>query len=129
MEEAHRLHLKATAHVNSTKGVETVLKTEIDGIEHAYFSAFDGTVDYQKREAENMVKKGIVVCQTLEVMEPKVERLGKIKNRTAQETQEYDRLSLFQERLFEMHRRMIEDGVSFIAGTDAGWNECPFGMD
>ena len=127
VEEAHRLHLKATAHVNSTKGVETVLKAEIDGIEHAYFSAFDGTVDYQKREAENMVKKGIVVCQTLEVMEPKVERLGKIKNRTAQETQEYDRLSLFQERLFEMHRRMIEDGVSFIAGTDAGWNECPFG--
>lgn len=127
VEEAHRLHLKATAHVNSTEGIETVLRTDIDGIEHCYFSAFDGAVDYREQAAEAIVKREIMVCQTLEVMEPRVERLKKIKDRTDWEEREYKRLSLFQERLYEMHRRMIEDGVSFIAGTDAGWNECSFG--
>lgn len=127
VEEAHRLHLKVTAHVNSTEGIETVLKTDIDGIEHCYFSAFDGSVDYRPQLAEKIAKRGITVCQTLEVMEPKVDRLRLIKDRTAFEEKEYQRLSLFQDRLFDMHRRMIEDGISFIAGTDAGWNECPFG--
>lgn len=127
VEEAHRLHMKSTAHVNCTEGIDAVLNTNIDGIEHCYFSAFDGTVDYRPEMAERIAERGITVCQTLEVMEPKVERLGKIKNRTAFDEKEYKRLSLFQERLFEIHRRMIEDGISFIAGTDAGWNECPFG--
>lgn len=69
-----------------------------------------------------------MVCQTLEVMQPKVNRLKAMTNRSPLDEKEYERLSLFQERLFEMHRYMLRDGVDFIAGTDAGWNECPFGM-
>lgn len=127
VEEAHRLHMKATAHVNCTEGIEAILKTRIDGIEHCYFSAFDGSVDYRPQMAEEIVSRKIMVCQTLEVMEPKVKRLAELPERSAFEEKEYRRLSLFQERLFAMHEKMIGDGVSFIAGTDAGWNECPFG--
>lgn len=126
--EAHRVHLKATAHVNSTEGIHSVLKTNIDGIEHCYFSAFDGSVDYRPKLAGEVAERGIMVCQTLEVMQPKVNRLKAMTNRSPLDEKEYERLSLFQERLFEMHRYMLRDGVDFIAGTDAGWNECPFGM-
>lgn len=130
VEEAHRVHLKATAHVNSTEGIASALKTGLDGIEHCYFSAFDGSVDYRPELAEQVVKRGITVCQTLEVMQPKVNRLKAMGagGRSEFDEKELKRLSLFQERLFEMHRYMIRDGISFIAGTDAGWNECPFGM-
>lgn len=127
VEEAHRAHVKATAHVNSTEGIRSVLETEIDGIEHCYFAAFDGSVDYRPELSEQVVRRGIMVCQTLEVMQPKVNRLKAMTDRTEFEEKEYKRLSLMQERLFEMHRFMLRDGVDFIAGTDAGWNECPFG--
>lgn len=125
--EAHRVHLKATAHVNSTEGIKAILETDIDGIEHCYFSSFDGSVDYRSDLAEQVMKRGIMVCQTLEVMQPKVNRLKSMTGRSAFDEKEYKRLSLFQERLFDMHRMMLRDGVEFIAGTDAGWNECPFG--
>lgn len=128
IDESHRMYMQATAHINAKAGLEQIIDMGIDGVEHGYFSAFDGSVDYDPYLAEKMVKKDIVVCETIQVLEPSLRTLEALPHKTPLHLKEIDRLRLFQERLYEMHRYMIQDGISFIGGSDAGWKDCPFGQ-
>lgn len=126
VEEAHRLRMTATAHVTTIEGVRQVLGTGIDGLEHGYFFNARGDREYDPALAEEIGKRQIPVCPTLQAASGWLGQL-RDKKRTKAEDAELDRWSKYHEDLMETFARQLEDGVSFIAGSDAGWRVNPFG--
>jgi len=124
-DEAHRLGRKITAHCLCAAATELVVEAGFDQIEHGGFLvSADGRQEFVPKTAEKVARAGVPVTSTLAVggFMLKVLREKQKNGPLSPEDQRVlDRwLRMFDDNLSQF-RRMREAGVTWIAGTDAGW--------
>jgi imidazolonepropionase-like amidohydrolase len=111
--DAHRLEKRVTAHAHGIEGIRWLVDAGFDGIEHcSWLSSTAEGIHYDPRLASEMRKKGMVICRSTAGFE-----------RWPLEELNPDHQGW---NLFEPFRRMAEDGVNLIAGTDAGIDHTDF---
>jgi imidazolonepropionase-like amidohydrolase len=122
VEEAHRADRKITAHCLCAQSILDVIEAGFDQIEHAGFIADGkGNQSYDPAVAEKLAKSGIPVTSTLAVG-------GAIMREKQAKTAFTPTEEAFLARWTKTHatnldqfRKLRAAGVSFVAGTDAGW--------
>ncbi|MEX2982467.1 amidohydrolase family protein [Streptomyces sp. C36] len=104
VEEAHRLGLPVAAHAHGTEGITAAVAAGVDTIEHCTWMT-DGGFEAREEVAAAIAAKGIQVCPAASPnWRAFAERFG------------YERA----DAVFARVRWMAEQGISLIAGTDAG---------
>lgn len=129
VDEAHRLDRRAVAHATCKQGIVECLETGVDEIEHCNFST-RGKPEYDPKLAERIVRQNVVVCPTLAVFKESIEYLQRIEQERPLSAYENERLSWFKamdDVNLELFSFMVQDGISMIAGSDAGWRLNTFG--
>ena len=124
-DESHRLGRRITAHCLCAQAIEWVAEAGFDQIEHGGFlTGADGRQEFDPRAASKVAKAGIPVTSTLAVGGYMIKeyRARQARGPLSQQDQHVlDRwLRMFDENLSQF-RKMREAGVTWIAGTDAGW--------
>ena len=125
-DEAHRLDRKATAHCLCGKAIEWVTEAGFDQIEHGWFLVdAEGHQEFDPKVAEKVARAGIPVTGTLAVGGSVLKVLRAKAHRTPLEQRALDRwLSMF-DVIMDVFHRMHAAGVTYVAGTDAGWRYTP----
>ena len=110
---AHDEGLTIAGHVHGTEGIELAVSAGFDSLEHCSWLARNGTgIDYRDDIVESIINNKIFVCKTIAGFERwTLEELG--PDHAAWKT------------LHPM-RTMVDAGVRFIAGTDAGIDHTNF---
>lgn len=104
VEEAHQLGLPVAAHAHGTEGITATVAAGVDTIEHCTWM-IDGGFEAREEVAAVIAAKGIQVCPAASPnWRAFAERFG------------YERA----DAVFARVRWMAEQGISLIAGTDAG---------
>jgi imidazolonepropionase-like amidohydrolase len=124
-DEAHRLGRKITAHCLCAAATELVVEAGFDQIEHGGFLVSpDGRQEFVPKTAEKVARAGVPVTSTLAVggfMLKVLREKQKNEPLSPEDQCALDRwLRMFDDNLSQF-RRMREAGVTWIAGTDAGW--------
>ncbi len=121
-DEAHRQGRKITAHCLCAQSTDWVVDAGFDGIEHGGFIVNKaGHQEYVPATADKVARAGIPVTSTLAVGGFTLKAMRAIEHRTPAEQAVLDRwLRMFDENIYQF-RRMREAGVTWVAGTDAGW--------
>lgn len=124
-DESHRLGRRITAHCLCAQAIEWVVEAGFDQIEHGGFLvAADGRQEFDPRAAARIAGAGTPVTSTLAVggYMLKVYRAREARGKLPPQDQRVlDRwLRMFDDNLAQF-RRMREAGVTWVAGTDAGW--------
>jgi imidazolonepropionase-like amidohydrolase len=124
-DEAHRLGRRITAHCLCASATAMVVDAGFDQIEHGGFIVGpDGQQEFVPAVADKVARAGVPVTSTLAV--------GGFVLKTLREKQANGPLSPEDQRVLErwlrifdanlsQFRRMHEAGVTWVAGTDAGW--------
>jgi len=119
VEEAHQHGLKCSAHSEATTAVERAVRAGVDAIEHAGFQEPDGTRTYKPEVVSEMVEKGLYYSPTIPTafagLRRAAEKGARGEGQDARLRTAHYKLS----RKLENLSRMLEAGVSVIAGTDA----------
>ena len=104
--EASRIDKPVAAHAHGLEGIRRAVQAGVTTIEHCSWVTETNDRCFDERLAAQMAERGIVVCPTVNVNAPYVEK------RTG--------------RPFKRHLRpMAQMGVRLVAGTDAGINNTP----
>jgi imidazolonepropionase-like amidohydrolase len=121
-DEAHRMGRKITAHCLCADATEWVVDAGFDGIEHGGFLVnAAGRQEYVPAVADKVARAGVPVTSTLAVGGYMLKTMRAIAHPTPAEQAVLDRwLRMFDDNLSQF-RRMHEAGVTWVAGTDAGW--------
>jgi imidazolonepropionase-like amidohydrolase len=120
--EAHRLGLKVAMHCLCATSTDDAIAAGADHIEHAGFIAdASGRQEYDPATAERLARSGIPVSGTLAVAGTAVAAMERLEHRTAAEQAFLDRWRSTLDVNLDQFRRMVDAGVRFVAGTDAGW--------
>lgn len=110
VEEAQRAGLPVAAHAHGTSGITAAVAAEVDTIEHCTWMARDG-FDVRDDLISTMVAHGIAVCPAASPdWRGFAQRFGPERAET----------------MFGTVRRMRDQGVRLIAGTDAGVSRAVF---
>jgi imidazolonepropionase-like amidohydrolase len=105
VDEAHRAGLPVAAHAHGTAGIAAAITAGVDTIEHCTWVTQDGKVDLREDLIAQIVAKNIRVCPAAHPnWRSFAERIGPERAR----------------EIFSPARRMADQGVRLIAGTDAG---------
>ena len=106
VEEASRLDMPVAAHAHGLEGIDRAVQAGVSTLEHCSFVTDRNERVFSEPLAARIAEQGIVVCPTVNVNAPYVEkRIG---------------------RPFKRHLRPMRDmGVRLVAGTDAGINNTP----
>jgi imidazolonepropionase-like amidohydrolase len=111
VEDSKRLGRYVAAHCHGTPGIYNAIEAQVRTIEHCSFMVPNG-VKYEQAAADGIAEKGIYVCPTIGVGE-----------RARQHMEEQGIQNPFaatrHQRLDDM-RKLIESGVKFVSGNDAG---------
>jgi imidazolonepropionase-like amidohydrolase len=122
VDEAHRQGRTITAHCLCAEATDWVVDAGFDGIEHASFivDRFAQQV-FVPQTAEHVARSGIPCTSTLAVGGFALRALKAMEHRSPQDEATLQRwLRMFDQNL-DQFRRMREAGVTWVAGTDAGW--------
>ena len=125
--ETHRLLSKATAHCLSIEGIRLALDANVDGIEHCNPINSDGNVIYDPKLNEMIAKRGVILCNTIQAGNGTIKYLLDKDELTEQENIELAEHQKCENNEMEIMRLQIKDGVSCVAGSDAGWRYTKFG--
>ncbi len=121
-DEAHRFDRLATAHCLCAQSIDDAVAAGFDQIEHAGFIAdAKGTQIYDPAVAERLARSGIPVTSTLAVSGAVMREMrGKAAPTPAEQAflARWERVATDNMAQF---RKLREAGVTFVAGTDAGW--------
>jgi imidazolonepropionase-like amidohydrolase len=111
--DAHRLGRKVTGHAHGVEGIRRAVKAGFDGIEHCSMLETGWTdAVYDPALGRELQNCGVAVCRTLTGGErAPIEELGEKHPLWAG---------------FEVLRRLVRDGVTVVAGTDAGIDSTGF---
>jgi imidazolonepropionase-like amidohydrolase len=113
-EEAERLNVRVAAHAHGTPGVRNVIRARVTTIEHCSFMTAAG-VGYEPDEVRMIADAGLYVCPTI------FRGQGKYLDREqAKESADIAHFFALQEQRFTLVRRLVEDGVKIVSGSDAG---------
>ncbi len=126
-DEAHRFDRKIAVHCLCAASIDYAIEAGVDQIEHAGFiSDARGSQSYDPGVGDRLARSGIPVTSTLAVGGSAIEAMQAIQERTVAE-------EAFLRRWLRMHdenlghfAKLREAGVTFVAGTDAGWRFTPF---
>ncbi|SDF82179.1 amidohydrolase family protein [Bosea robiniae] len=122
VDEAHRFDRKATAHCLCARSIEMAIEAGFDQLEHAGFiSDRTGRQVYEPAVAEKLAKSGIPVTGTLAVGGAVLRELRGRPSLTETEAAFLVRWEKSAAQNLYQFRQLREAGVSFVAGTDAGW--------
>ena len=113
-EEAERLDVRVAAHAHGTPGVRNAIRARVTTIEHCSFMTAAG-MGYEPDEVRMIADAGLYVCPTI------FQGQGKYLDREqAKESEEVARYFTMREQRFNLVRRLVEDGVQIVSGSDAG---------
>lgn len=118
VDEAHSLGRPVAAHCTATAAIANALEASVDLIEHAMFLEPTGDLRFDPGTAEKLAQAGTPVTVTLQVFRDMVEQTPGGPER------------LYWKRVLEAHQEIVtrlrELGVTFLAGSDAGWRATAF---
>ena len=127
-DEAHRLGRKVSVHCLCADAIEYAADAGVDQIEHASFMiSSDRTQVFVPSAAEKVANAGVLVTATLAVTVHPIQVLHAREGRTARQQSYLDNSMVTHEENMKLFARMLNAGVKFVAGTDAGWLYTPFG--
>lgn len=109
--DSARLGKYVAAHCHGTPGIYNAIEANVRTIEHCSFMVPSG-VKYEQEAADRIAEQGIFVCPTIGVGERArqlAEREGRPNPAAATR---YERL--------ENMRKLVDSGVRFVSGNDAG---------
>jgi imidazolonepropionase-like amidohydrolase len=121
-DEAHRQGRTITAHCLCAEATDWVVEAGFDGIEHASFLVDrSGHQVFLPETAAHVARSGIPCTSTLAVGGFMLRALKAMERRSPEDEATLQRwLRMFDQNL-DQFRRMREAGVTWVAGTDAGW--------
>ena len=121
-DEAHRQGRTITAHCLCAEATDWVVEAGFDGIEHAGFLVErSGRQVFVPETADRVARAAIPCTSTLAVGGFMLRAFKAMEHRSPDEEAALQRwLRMFDENL-DQFRRMREAGVTWVAGTDAGW--------
>ena len=126
-DEAHRLGRTITAHCLCAQAIDWVVDAGFDGIEHGSFLVNrEGRQEFVPAIAEKVARAGIPVTSTLAVGSLVVKQLQAKERLSAAERAMLDRWLRMCDENLASFSRMREAGVTWLAGTDAGWRFTTF---
>ncbi len=121
-DEAHRLGRTITAHCLCADAIDWVVEAGFDGIEHASFLVEkSGKQVFVPETAERVARAGIPCTTTLAVGEFMLRALEAMDRRTPAEQATLDRWKFMGDDNLAQFGKMRDAGVTWVAGTDAGW--------
>jgi imidazolonepropionase-like amidohydrolase len=127
VDEAHSLARKVTIHCLSARGIEGAIDAGADQIEHgSFFVDGAGHQEFEPAVAEKMATSGIAVTPTLSVRAFVVRMIESEPDRSPKRQAELDQWRRMLDGGLAQFRRMAQMGITFVAGTDAGWMFSPF---
>jgi imidazolonepropionase-like amidohydrolase len=127
VDEAHRQARKITVHCLCADSIDYAIDAGVDQIEHAGFIVDGkGNQEFVPAVAERLARSGIPVTSTLAVGGAVVDTMLAIEDRSAAEEAQLTRWVKTLADNLSQFGRMREAGVTFVAGTDAGWRFTPF---
>ena len=122
VDEAHRQDRTITAHCLCAEAIEWVVDAGFDGIEHAGFLVErSGRQEFVPRVADKVAKAGIPCTTTLAVGGSTLRVLRALERPDPQQRALLDRWERMSEANLRQFGLMRDAGVSWVAGTDAGW--------
>ena len=110
--EARRLEKRVAAHVHDTPGVLTSIAARVTTIEHCSFLHPSG-VQYTPEQGRRIADAGIYVCPTV------FQGLGKLFVQDPNQPWAAAHRARQAVR-FDRVRRLVEQGVQLVSGSDAG---------
>jgi len=126
VDEAHRLGRIVTAHCLCSASSDDAIEAGIDQIEHAGFiTDRAGNQEFVPATADKIARAGVPVTATLAVGGYFIQVMSTKPKRTADEQALLDKWRRFHDQNLAQFRAMHEAGVTFVAGTDAGWRYTP----
>ena len=121
-DEAHRLGHTITAHCLCAEATSMVVDAGFDGIEHGGFIIDRaGHQRFEPAVADKVARAGVPVCSTLAVGGFMLRALHAMEHRGPAEQAALDRWLRMADENQDHFRRMRAAGVTWVAGTDAGW--------
>lgn len=121
-DEAHRLGRTITAHCLCKEAIDWVVEAGFDGIEHAGFLVDKtGHQVFVPETAERVARAGIPCTTTLAVGAFMLRALEAMDRRTPAEQAALDRWRFMFDDNLAQFGKMRDAGVTWVAGTDAGW--------
>jgi len=122
VEEAHRADRKITAHCLCAQSILDVIEAGFDQIEHAGFiTDGKGNQSYDTAVADKLAKSGIPVTSTLAVGGAIMREKATKTSFTPTEEAFFARWTKTHATNLDQFRKLRAAGVTFVAGTDAGW--------
>ena len=122
VDEAHRLGRTITAHCLCAQATDWVVEAGFDGIEHAGFLVDrSGRQVYVPETAERVARAGIPCTSTLAVGGFMLKALQAMEHRSPEEQAALDRWLRMADENMVQFGKMRDAGVTWVAGTDAGW--------
>lgn len=127
VDESHRNERKVSIHCLCAESIDQAVSAGVDQIEHAGFiTSAAGAQKYDPGVAERLAKSGIPVTGTLAVGGTVLNAMRAIADRTPVEEQVLARWVPMMAENLDQFRKLYESGVTFVAGTDAGWRFTSF---
>lgn len=117
--DSKRLRKRVAAHCHGTPGVRNAIAAEVTTIEHCSFNVTDG-VEYEQPLADAIAEKGIYVVPTIAVGE----RVRQYAEREGIPMP--NPMAHIRPQRMENFRRLLDSGVKFISGSDAGMAQIGF---
>jgi imidazolonepropionase-like amidohydrolase len=113
-DEAERLNVRVAAHAHGAPGVRNVIRARVTTIEHCSFMTAEG-IGYEPDEVRMIADAGLYVCPTI------FQGQGKYLHREqARESPEIAHFFALRDQRFTLVRRLVEDGVQIVSGSDSG---------
>ncbi len=121
-DEAHRMERRVAMHCLCAAATDAAIAAGADHIEHAGFIVdAAGRQEYEPATAERLARSGLPVSATLAVAGCAVAAMERLDGRTPEQQAFLDRWRRMLDVNLAQFGRMLEAGVRFVAGTDAGW--------
>ncbi len=122
VDTAHGLGRRVTAHSLCAEATRVAINAGVDQLEHAGFMVDADAQRFEPDVAVKIAALGIPVTSTLAVSWYSLKEMTAARNGTSSsDNQGLDRWKRIFEDNLHQFRAMRELGVSFVAGTDAGW--------
>lgn len=112
-DEARRLGRRTAAHVHGTPGVYAAIAAGVTTIEHCSFLTPNGA-QYEPEQARRIADAGIYVCPTI------FQGRGKLLKQAPEPLPWAAEHYAQTQARFALVRRLVDDGVQLISGSDAG---------
>ena len=126
---AHRIGKTVAVHCRGIPGMKNSIEAGVDQMEHASFEQLGKGMIFDPELAEKMAKMSMYVTPTLQIHRDMLDALHLKKEMgsiSPVEKKKLDDLARILEKKFICFRGLLEAGIQFTAGNDAGSPSTPF---